>query len=161
MTRAAIYARFSTERQSESSTEDQARVCRARALELELEVERLVDAIAAVGVSPALAERLKKAEAALVALDEPQARAAPADVCRDLRTRLRAVALDLASALARDVGRAREILRGLLGEIRLEPEGPAVYAEIESAAEGLVVAAGGASMGRVAGGRNLTRLRVR
>ena len=96
-----------------------------------------------------------------MALDEPQARAAPADVCRDLRTRLRAVALDLASALARDVGRAREILRGLLGEIRLEPEGPAVYAEIESAAEGLVVAAGGASMGRVAGGRNLTRLRVR
>lgn len=96
-----------------------------------------------------------------MALDEPQARAAPADVCRDLRTRLRAVALDLASALARDKAQARTILRELLGEVRLKPEGEAVYAEVESAADRLLVAAGDVSLGLVAGGRNLTRLRVR
>ena len=85
----------------------------------------------------------------------------PSDVCRDLRPRLRAVALDLCSALECDKARARTILRELLGEVRLKPEGEAVYAEVESAADRLLVAAGDVSLGLVAGGRNLTRLRVR
>ena len=39
---AVIYARFSTDRQAETSIEDQARICRARAEALQLDVTRLV-----------------------------------------------------------------------------------------------------------------------
>jgi hypothetical protein len=39
---------------------------------------------------------------------------------------------DLRGSLTRDVARAREILRELLGEIRLQPEGEEIYAEFAS-----------------------------
>jgi DNA invertase Pin-like site-specific DNA recombinase len=41
---AVIYARFSTDRQAETSIEDQARICRARAKTLQLDVARIFDA---------------------------------------------------------------------------------------------------------------------
>lgn len=53
------------------------------------------------------------------------------------------------------------MLRQLLGEVRLQPDGEALYAEIEPAADRLLMAAGGVSLGLVAGDRNLTRLRLR
>lgn len=123
----------------------------ARRAELDREIERLTDAIAAVGISPALAERLKKAERTREALDGPPARAPSVDVGSGLRAHLRARALDLAGALARDTARGRDVLRDLLGEVRLKPDGEALYAEFEPAADRALLAAGGVSLGRVAG----------
>ena len=68
--------------------------------------------------------------------------------------------LDLHGTLERDVDRARDVLRELLGGVALVREEDAVYAEIETRLDRFLVAAGGASLGRVAGGCNRTRLQV-
>lgn len=132
----------------------------ARRLELERQVARLTDAIAEVGISPALSTRLQQAEAELAASPRTGA-PVPPDIATGIRTRLRALALDLSGALGQNIGRARSILRGLLGDVRLVREGPAVFAEVDCATDRLLLVVGGESLGRVAGTRNLTRLRVR
>ena len=63
-------------------------------------------------------------------------------------------------ALRTDVARARDALRAVLGDVQLIEENGSVYAECDNAAERLLLAVGGVSMGRVAGGCNRTRLRV-
>ncbi len=57
----------------------------------------------------------------------------------------------LEAALRTDVGRARDALRAMLGNVELIEENGAVYAECDNAAERLLLAVGGVSMGRVAG----------
>ena len=54
MTRAAIYARYSSDRQSETSAEDQARLCRSR---IEGEGWSLVDVFADLAISGATRNR--------------------------------------------------------------------------------------------------------
>jgi hypothetical protein len=49
----------------------------------------------------------------------------------------------------------------MLGDVQLIEENGSVYAECDNAAERLVLAVGGVSMGRVAGACNLNYLRVR
>ena len=78
-----------------------------------------------------------------------------------VRARVRALAADLEAALQLDKARARDVLRAMFGRIVLVQDGDAVYAEFDDAAESLILAIGGASLGRVAGARNRTRLRVR
>jgi hypothetical protein len=56
-------------------------------------------------------------------------------------------------ALRTDVARARDALRAMLGDVQLIEESGAVYAECDNAAERLLLAVGGVSMGRVAGAR--------
>jgi hypothetical protein len=56
-------------------------------------------------------------------------------VPKDLLARYKRLVTDLRGSLNRDPGRSREILRGLLGEIRLEPEGEEIYAEFETRPE--------------------------
>jgi len=58
-----------------------------------------------------------------------------------------------------DIARARDALRAMLGDVQLIEEKGAVYAECDNAAERLLLAVGGASMGRVAGARKRTHLR--
>jgi hypothetical protein len=53
--------------------------------------------------------------------------------------------------LRTDVARARDALRAVLGDVQLIEENGAVYAECDNAAERLLLAVGGVSMGRVAG----------
>ena len=54
-------------------------------------------------------------------------------------------------ALRTDMARARDALRAVLGDVQLIEENGAVYAECGNAAERLLLAVGGVSMGRVAG----------
>jgi hypothetical protein len=49
----------------------------------------------------------------------------------------------------------------MLGDLQLIEHDGAVYAECDNAAERLLLAVGGVSMGRVAGGRNPTQKRLR
>jgi site-specific DNA recombinase len=123
----------------------------SRRTELTREIGRLTDAIAAMGLSPALRGRLERAERELEALDQPTARPVPADDAIAIRERLRRMALDLGGTLERDMDRARDVLRDLLGGARLVREDDAVYAEVETRLDRVLVAAGGASLGRVAG----------
>ena len=132
---------------------------RARQAQLGREIERMVDAIATVGASPALSTRLRAAEAELGALKRATTRATVSALPAAVRQRARAMARDLAGALRQETGRAREALRAAFGEIRLVPEGERVYAEFEDAAERLMLAVGG-DMGLVAGECNLTRIEV-
>jgi hypothetical protein len=56
-------------------------------------------------------------------------------VPNDLLARYKRTVTDLRGSLNRDPGRSREILRELLGEIRLQPEGNEIYAEFETRPE--------------------------
>jgi len=133
---------------------------RRRASELSAEIARLTDAIATVGISPALAERLKASEAALQAIERAPARAGVTSLPAAMRARVRALADGLEAALREETPRAREALRAAFGEIRLVADGEEVVAEFEDAAERLMLAVGGASMGRVAGACNLDEIRL-
>ena len=115
------------------------------------EIERLADGIVSVGVSPVLADRLRRAETELEALNRLRTRAEVTALPAAIRARACALANELAAVLQRETSAARETLRATFGSIRLVPDEGAVYAEIDDAAESLLVAVSGTSLGRVAG----------
>jgi DNA invertase Pin-like site-specific DNA recombinase len=125
--------------------------CRSREKHVQREIERLTDAIAQMGLSPALAERLRKAEAERDALKRARTRAAVAPLPSAIRAQVHALVTGLEAALRTDVARARDALRAMLGDVQLIEENGSVYAECDNAAERLLLAVGGVSMGRVAG----------
>lgn len=135
-----------------------------RRRELEAEIRRVVDAIAQVGVSAALAARLQALEAeqaTLQARTPVQAQAVHERTIEDALARYKRQVLDLQAALADDLPRARELLRELLGEITLSEDREGVFAEIGQPGQRQEVAAGGLSTGLVAGTRFCSqRLRV-
>jgi site-specific DNA recombinase len=145
------------------SATDGARHRDARRAVLEAEIKRLVDAIATIGASGAIAERLKRAEADLAVLDQatPQNISAPDRFV--IARKVRETLLDLASSLKEDVhrDRAREALRQVLGEIRIEQEGDAVYANVTARLDRVLLAVGGPYLVGVAGTCNLTQKRIR
>lgn len=127
---------------------------RRRLVELDAEIGRLVEAVAVVGVSPALAQRIRDAEAERARL---QASMAPVrDVAvievREAAAAYRRLLLRLGDALARDIAAARDAVRELLGDVVVRIEGGEIIAECEEPAARLVVAAAGQSLNRVAGG---------
>src|SRR5690606_23536843 len=97
---------------------------RARAVALEGEIARLVDAIAQVGLSDALRDRLRAAEEERARLRAPRPAALPAP---RIREELAARLLSLQTALERDAEQARGILAELLGRIDLEVRGEEVW----------------------------------
>ena len=127
-----------------------------RRKELEGEIARLVDAIASVGVSSALAGRLKAAEAEkerLAAQVPVTPTAAHERAIEDGLARYKRQVMDLQGALTDDVGKARVLLRELVGEITLTQDGEGVFAAIGKPTEAKMVGGGGLSMGLVAGTR--------
>lgn len=131
----------------------------ARRAELEREIENLVDAVARTGLSGALQARLGIAEAERAKLGAERPEATVAAV-QGVQSAYRRLVADLQGSLTADVPRARELLQGAIGEIRLLPEGNEIYAEIESR-PGLLAMAGGEILGMVAGTRFGTRKRIR
>ena len=129
--------------------DQETRAARARALDAE--ISRLVDGIATVGVSEALAARLRAAEAARAALaNEPVA--LPVAAPPDITTQYKQLVLDLQTALASDADRARTVMGEIFDSITLSQEGPETWADVESHADrALIAAAGGASLTVVAG----------
>ena len=124
---------------------------KARLRELQGEIDRLTDAIAQMGLSQALRERLANAEAEqrtlqTQSLRKPPARPDAAEMVRRYRSKI----LGLQTALREDRERARRWLKDLLGTVRVERDGEGVFAVLEMQPAALM-AAGGVSLDWVAG----------
>jgi site-specific DNA recombinase len=118
----------------------------ARLTALNQEIDRLVDAIAEVGTSPALKQRLAESEnereELKSALDD---RVPAAGIPSDLLARYKRAVSDLRGALSANPERVRPILHDLLGEIRLQPYGDQIYAEFETRPERIFMSGRGTS----------------
>ena len=93
---------------------------RRQVADLRGEVSRLADAIAKVGISPALATRLVTAEKELEVLSQRLSTvdsdaAVPAQLLQDAMTRYRALVLNLREVLVQEDDRVR--VRGMLSEL--------------------------------------------
>jgi site-specific DNA recombinase len=133
-------------RESAQAIEGKADETAARQASLQSEIARLVDAVAQVGMSPALAARLRTAETELAALEPATPAAAPRDpnkVAQQALATYKRRLLDLGEALRRD-DMDRERTRGLLAELlgpvvlRRDPEGE--WAEMEEPAQRVALA---------------------
>lgn len=127
----------------------------ARIAAAEAEVARLVDAVAEMGLSSALKQRLKTAEADLQALQGQSAKATAPLLMPDKRRieiRVREVMTRIETELAADVDRARKILAEKLGKITVEERDDGVYAQMDIGPV-LLEAAGADVAGTGCGGR--------
>jgi len=124
-----------------------------RVAALEAEARRLTDALAAVGVSPTLVERLRATEAEIDRAKHAQSRAPVAALPSAARDAVRTVLNDLGRALEADLPVARDALRAALGDVTLQNDEDGVFAVFEDTADRLLLRAAGDGMGRVAGAR--------
>ena len=107
--------------------------------QMDKEISRLVDAIAAVGISDALKEKLQKAETERKNLLSMQ-NEKPADVIvnfDEVSKRIKKYAMNWKEALD-DVQQARKILSDLMGKIEIKVKDDGIYAEYDNAAERLL-----------------------
>jgi len=149
---------------AEAGAEKTARAAEQRRRALVGEIDKLVQAIATVGISAALAERLRGAEAELAALATPAVAGGAAVKVRDgeIDAALRRLVMRLQELLQGDVTRARSLLAELLGRVTIERQGDEVWASAAiDTARLLVAAGGGALLNRVAGGRSVNWKRWR
>ena len=125
----------------------------SRLAELDGEINRLVDAIASIGMSDAIKVRLTAAEKERVDLQRwnPTPAALGKANHADIAARVKQTIIDLQTALTNDTQRARKIISDLMGEIRILSEPDGIYAEYDNATEKLMMAAGGVSLMMVAG----------
>jgi hypothetical protein len=95
-----------------------------RRRELDGEIGRIVDAIASVGLSPALQTRLKLLEEERTELEQRCAhtQAARVPTASEIRRVFREVVIDLQTALNSDIHRARQLLLGLIGRVAVTHE---------------------------------------
>jgi site-specific DNA recombinase len=124
-----------------------------RVTALEAEARRLTDALAAVGTSPTVVERLRTTEAEIDRLKRAQTRAAVATLPSAARDAVRTVLNDLGRALDADLPVARDALRAALGDVTLQNDEDGVFAVFEDTADRLLLRAVGDGMGLVAGAR--------
>lgn len=140
---------------------------RRRLRDVDAELARLVDAIATIGASDALAARLRAAESERAdLLLQLQPVGDLPDVIGDVTTRYRRMLMQLHLVAAdEDRDRTRAILADIIGQVTVVHEGSGVFAEFEDPAVRLTLQAVGAesTLGRVAGARNFSgsRRRVR
>ena len=124
---------------------------RRQAREVEAEVGRLVEAIAAVGTSPALTERLRIAETRLDEIKRSTARTSVATLPSAIRAHVRSIARGIDEAAREHPVEARTALRQAFGDIQLVEREGTIFAAFEDTAERLLLAVGGQYLGRVAG----------
>ena len=110
---------------------------------LQREIRNLTEAIAQLGLSNALRERLVTAEAELRSLQRRAgAEGLPnVDVVLEI---YRSMLLRITEALAQDVERARTALTTVLGTVTVRATDQGVFAEMETRPEAVLLAAGGA-----------------
>ena len=134
---------------------------RRRLAALGAEIDRLVEAVATVGISAAISARLQVAEAERSTLDaqlrefDASSQAPGRALIDDVVTRYKRLLLTLRQVLDDndDRARTRQLLAELLGPVTVgSDEDGKTWAEIEEPAERLIQAVGG-SMGLVAGAR--------
>jgi DNA invertase Pin-like site-specific DNA recombinase len=128
---------------------------RHRLAELDGEIGRLVDAVVAVGVSPALSQRLQAAEDEVRTLRAELAAVAPASVSElsgDLIATYRRMLLQLRDVLqSDDLERTRALLADMLGPVTIVHDDEGTWAEMAKPADRLLVQAMGGSLKVVAG----------
>lgn len=141
---------------------------KARLTELKTEIGRLVDAIAAMGHSQALADRLRAAEAEQHQLQmEINTTGTPTtaeELAMKALGRYRELLVDLQARLegAGDLARTRELLADILGPVTLlKGDDGVTYAEMQNPAEQLIAVGGVPLLTVVAEVRNLGKKRVR
>lgn len=148
------------EQQRSSSTDGHA--ARARLIEIEREIGNLVDAVAVAGWSDAIKTRLQTAEAERARLQAAAAERQPIPAALSgIVRRYKSMLDDLQATLVGDPDRARLALQGVVGEIRLVPDGKELYAEMQTHHERLLMAAGGAFLNPVAGAGFVIQKRIR
>lgn len=156
---AAVRAQLASqarERSSAAAAPSQASA-RKRLAELQGEISRLVDALATVGISAAIAGRLQAAEAEQAQLEAHLAARpkksvdASAQLIDDVTARYRRLVLQLQDVLNEhgDRQRTRQILADMLGPVTLirDLESGENYAELEEPAERLLLATVSESLG--------------
>ena len=125
-----------------------------RRRELQAEIDRYLDAIAAGLMSPTIKTRIEAAESSLskLAADNTfiDARHILAALPR-LVQRYREMVSDLGSIARTDPDRARECVRSILGQIRVKPDKGVLIAEIGLNETPLAALAGGVPIDLVAG----------
>lgn len=133
---------------------------RRRGVELDREIQRIVDAIVAVGASEALAARLRDAELERKTLQATLEQApAPLASAGEIAARYRQLVMNLKETLSGDastVSQARPVIAGLLGSVTLlrDADTGESWARMKNPAEQLLVAAaGGTSLMMVARAR--------
>jgi chromosome segregation ATPase len=115
-----------------------------RLREVQREIANIAEAIANIGYSDALRERLQASEAEQKRLQRELAPVAAAKpTVDDLMGGYRKMLMELSEALKGDTERARPLLRQALGEVKILQEGEAIYAEIAPTEQRLLLAAGG------------------
>lgn len=143
--------------QREQARRDPARELRERQDVVNAEIANLTDAIARLGWSDAIGQRLRLAELERQQLTnelERIARPQPTNLIPRLADVARAALAELERHLRADMPRAREALRGLIGTATLQENGGEVLLVLESEAAPLMLAAGSMRMGLVAGARS-------
>ena len=134
-----------------------AQAARARIAELDSEIARLVDAVATVGISPALTARLQQAEAERERVTAEQDSNVPGGAVIDALQRYRKLLADLEQSLSSDTDRAREILRRMIAPAEMVAREGQVFVEIETGRAAIAV---GLSLGLVAGARFGSQRRI-
>ena len=127
---------------------------KARMRELADEITRLVDAIAAIGMSDAIKARLVAAEnekKRIQAQIDQVAGPAAQTSAKEVQARIKRILMDLQTTLDTDTQRARKIIGDLFGDIQILKQDDGIYAEYDNATEKLLIAAGGVSLNVVAG----------
>lgn len=159
---AAVHALLVQQRREAAQGSEAAR---KRLQALEGEIGRLVDAVATVGVSPALSARLKAAEAERAQLEAEIQASGPVDLAatiNDVTGRYKRMLLQLQQVLeGEDRDRTRQILAEMIGPVTVLQEGGEPFAELEEPAERLLLAAVGESLNVVAGARSCIKKRIR
>lgn len=115
-------------------TTDGARAAKTRIRELDMEISRLVDAVASIGISPALQDRLRKSEEERARLAADLAKSddcVPTGPFEGLQ-RYRNIIGNLGTFLTKDPHRAREILRRLIPRAKMSARDGHVWVEMET-----------------------------
>jgi DNA invertase Pin-like site-specific DNA recombinase len=129
---------------------------KAKIAELDSTIERLIDAISAVGISEGIKLRLTAAEKERAKLRDELDRAAapailPSVLSSEIRAQIKRITIDLQSTLKSDTQAARRILSELFGKIQITEKQGSVYAEYDNATERLLMSVNGVSLNVVAG----------
>ena len=132
------------------SNRTEKRQAMSRINELDAEIKRLVDAVASVGISPAIAQRLQQAEAQRADLTKDASRpdSESATALIDAVQRYRKMLSNLEHDLSNDPDTARELLRALISPADLIEEGGQMWVETQTGRAAIAV---GLSLGSVAG----------
>jgi hypothetical protein len=125
-----------------------------RQRDLQVEIDRYLDAVAAGLMSPTIKTRIEAAESALAELAADTTIIDAREILTSLPRliqRYREMVADLDTIARTDPDRARECIRSILGQVRVKPEKGVLVAEIGLNETPLAALAGGVPMDLVAG----------